>query len=148
MVIIKLLDKGPFYYHQHEKKLSCKIDEFGDYINEKPKKDWLLPYQPLYIITDEKWLIDRLKKYANDAFEKVDISSVKPFFCCSIPQEEYALCMPPKERYVENTLPDIPDDSYNYASDDHKIFFKTEEEEIYAYTKRGKNKRRYSQIRM
>ena len=122
MVQIKLLDKGPFYYHQYEKPLYFKQDEFGEWCREQPNKKWLLPYQPAYINTNEEWLIERLKKYAEGASENVDIiNDSENIFCCSIPQELLAICVPPEERVVKNKLPRIPEDHRMRASDGHRI---------------------------
>lgn len=122
MITIKLLDRPPFFYHQYEKLLKYKKDEFGEWHREQPDKSWLLPYQPAYVSTDEIWLIKKLREYAASAFEKVDIiTDTDLFFYCSIPQEMLNICIPSDNRYIKNEIPDMPDDEHPYTSDGYKI---------------------------
>ena len=44
MTVVKTLDKGPFFWHEYEQ---------GTYVREHPKHDWCLPYEPVYILTNE-----------------------------------------------------------------------------------------------
>ena len=115
MVKISLLDKGPYYYHEFERALRPLTnvfydengsphkdyvrDEHGYLVYEQPKKDWCLSYEPAYIMTDEQWLIERIREYARTAFDKVDVElDDNGLFKCSIPQERLDLCIPPKTR--------------------------------------------------
>lgn len=121
MVQIKLLDEPPFYYHQYETELKMKKqiswekrdliperDAEGNILFDGPYKDWLLPYKPAYIFTDEQWLVDRLTEYAKTAHEMVDIISDKPWaFTCSIPQHLISMCVRPDEVCSANELPEI-----------------------------------------
>lgn len=114
MVQIKLLDTPPFYYHEYCKNLKPLMDEFSDckqyardedgcLIFEQPDESWCLPFEPAYIVTDEPWLIKRIRDYAKNAFEMIDIICDKEgFFSCAIPQERIDLCVPPDSRKHQN----------------------------------------------
>lgn len=78
MVLIKFLDKGPYYNQKHErlrKQLkdvdgNPMFDEYGKPVLEKITEDWFLGYKPAYILTDESWLreicINMAKKYPKE----------------------------------------------------------------------------------
>ena len=125
MIQIKLLDRPAFYYHEYERKLQPKLvhnpitdkeeimrDDFGYIVYEKPKQDWCLPYEPAYVDTDEQWLIDRLKEYAEAAGPMFDfIGQREKIYSCSIPQEQIGICTPPAERTHKNVPAYIPKNS-------------------------------------
>ena len=60
MTVVKTLDQGPFFWHKYEKIL-YQLNNRGKPIydlNRKPVlahpgKDWYLPYEPIYILTNE-----------------------------------------------------------------------------------------------
>ena len=60
MTVIKRRDKGPFFWHEYERNIPVldhrgkpMFDEHHQPVYQKPKPDWYLPYEPVYILTNE-----------------------------------------------------------------------------------------------
>ena len=93
MVMIKYLDKGPFYYHRHERVMPymkdvdgyVMTDDYGNPVRE-PREE--LPYDPVYIMTDEDWMMKLIFKFNKEYPELCDIhNDDKHLLLCSVAKD-------------------------------------------------------------
>lgn len=100
MTIIKFLEDEKYYYDKdypqiYEIAECSNLADCSDAMKARiDKKFPSLPYDPAFIMTDDRWLVKRLRHYAREHPE-VDLASDSGnTIRMSIPKADLAICIP------------------------------------------------------
>lgn len=106
MVIIKDNVVGPFFYHQYANYYGDPEDDstwepgesyrYND-VKEKYYREMIpLPYDPIFVITDEEWLKNRILAYADENPLMCDIQNQKNVDGTMFPYSQAMIASIPK----------------------------------------------------